>query len=155
MKNNTKNILISYENFNADSFINELMNSLTVNTSYSLLVKFGFEGNKLFYMSGPQIGIVLRDSHDINYYNNIFQIIEDRLEDIIVNYSLKSYPNNISLIIRVLTPLPDLIKNVKSLSLNKNLFQFSNTNKKMSRCSLIKEKTLAFCSFSATMNLEV
>ena len=121
MKNNTKNILISYENFNADSFINELMNSLTVNTSYSLLVKFGFEGNKLFYMSGPQIGIVLRDSHDINYYNNIFQIIEDRLEDIIVNYSLKSYPNNISLIIRVLTPLPDLIKNVKSLSLNKNI----------------------------------
>ena len=34
--------------------IEEFINKLNLNTTYSLLIKFSFAGNKLFYMAGKQ-----------------------------------------------------------------------------------------------------
>lgn len=42
---------------NATSIINFIIVNFHLNKNYSILMKFGFKGNSLFYMSGKQIGL--------------------------------------------------------------------------------------------------
>lgn len=46
-------------------------------------------------MSGNQIGIKITESHNINYYKNIYNIIILKIEDIISKYDVESLPDSI------------------------------------------------------------
>ena len=74
----TKNLfhekIFSYNDFNLKNFINFIMESFYTNDSYTILIKFGFNGNSYFYMSGRQIGLRLQNYHNLDYYNSIYNI---------------------------------------------------------------------------------
>jgi hypothetical protein len=97
------------------------MTKLYLNTTYSLLFKLGFSGN-IFYMVGIQIGLVVKDFHNIKHYNNIFDIINSRIEDLIARYKIDDLPLTISLMYKVIVPLPDLVKKKITNINNRNIF---------------------------------
>jgi hypothetical protein len=129
--------IVNFEDFNERSFINSLVENLTLNTTYSLLTKVGYEGNSSFYMAGPQIGIVVKHFHNTRHYANLYRIIEDRIINLKTSEKLKKVenlsPDTIYLMFKELVPLPELeltttrIKSIKHL--NNNMFKPVDTNK--------------------------
>ena len=78
-----------YNDFNATSFINFIMENFHLNNNYSILIKFWFSGNSIFYMSGKQIGLKIENSHDLKYYSHIYNVIIIRILDIMgKNYKI-------------------------------------------------------------------
>jgi hypothetical protein len=121
--------LFNYNNFNKNYLVEVLMTHLRLNETYSILFKFGFKGN-IFYMSGRQISVILKDFHNVKYYKEIYRILENRFIDLMEQYKIKSLPDSISFMYKILEPLPELaLKNIKSVSLNKNIFSIVETNK--------------------------
>lgn len=51
--------------------IEEFINKLNLNTTYSLLIKFSFAGNKLFYMAGKQSDLVIGNKHNKLKYRKL------------------------------------------------------------------------------------
>ena len=43
---------ILYDNFSKMNMVEDFVNKFNLNITYSLLIKFSFEVNKLFYMAG-------------------------------------------------------------------------------------------------------
>lgn len=127
-----KHIIIPLEFFTLKTFNDKLMLNLQIDNTYSILVKFGFLGNSLFYMSGSQIGIKISSFHNLKYYSQIFKIIESRIEDIIGKYNIESLPDSIIILYKPIT-----ISNVKllntnsinSLPLNRNQIEISKLKK--------------------------
>nr|YP_010697791.1 DNA polymerase [Porodaedalea chrysoloma]WCF76752.1 DNA polymerase [Porodaedalea chrysoloma] len=131
-ENNIKYIILNFNNFDLNSFIEALMYNLQLNTTYTLLIKFAFQGNSLFYMSGSQIGMVVKSSHNIDYYNKIYEVIRLRIEDVISKYDIDSLPDSIVIEYKVITVSKDLIINnidSKSLNLNNKIFPVNKLTK--------------------------
>ena len=51
---NFKRKVFNYNEFNVTCFVNFIMENFHLNSNYSILMKFGFNGNSLFYLSGKQ-----------------------------------------------------------------------------------------------------
>lgn len=125
-----RHITIPLDSFNLEYFIEILMLNLRTSNTYSILVKFGFLGNNVFYMSGSQIGVKISTSHDLKYYSQIYRIIELRIEDVIARYSLESLPNSIILSYKNINITNErIINKIKSLPLNRNQIELSKFNK--------------------------
>ena len=126
MKKNLTNknnyLVLSYKNFTVDRWIDLLIENFNLNTTYSLLIKLSFEGNSLFYMAGSQIGFVVKDNHNIDYYKRIYQIISDRIEDFVLLYDVEGYPDNLNIILKTIKSKPELIlKDITSISSDQNI----------------------------------
>jgi hypothetical protein len=80
--------IFSYDNFTSEYLVEVLMTHLRLNETYSILFKLGFNGNT-FYMSGRQIGVIVKDFHDVKYYKEVFRILENRLIDLMEQYKKK------------------------------------------------------------------
>jgi hypothetical protein len=105
-------------------FVNLLMTKFLLNTTYSLLIKLGFN-NHIFYMVGNQIGLIIRNFHNIKHYKNILDVINSRIEDLIARYKIDDLPLTINLMYKIIVPLPDLVlKNISNININinKNIF---------------------------------
>ena len=126
MKKNLTNknnyLVLSYKNFTVDRWINLLIENFNLNTTYSLLIKLSFEDDSLFFMAGSQIGFVVKDNHNIDYYKRIYQIISDRIEDFVLLYDVEGYPDNLNIILKRIKGKPELIlKDITSISLDQNI----------------------------------
>ena len=113
------------------AFINYLMEHLYINTNYSLIVKFSFNKNREVYMSGKQIGVVILNSHNIDFYQNIYKIILYRLELVMENYDKNIYPDTIIISYKALTHQDSLdYPKLATLNLeNKSMFIKTNLSK--------------------------
>lgn len=69
-----KHSIFSYTDFNQTNFINFIMENFHLNSTYTILVKFGFNSNSVFYMSGKQLGLKIKDSQDLSYYKNTYNL---------------------------------------------------------------------------------
>lgn len=83
-----KNYVFIYQDFNKDSFIKFLMENLHMNGSYSLLFKLGFYGNTVFYMLDHQLGITIKESHNTEFYEGIYDIILLKLDILFDRYQI-------------------------------------------------------------------
>jgi hypothetical protein len=128
-------VVISYRDFTLKKLIELLVIQLKMNSRYSLLFKLGLSGNR-FLMIGPQIGVVVKEKHNLNYYEKIHTIITDRIEHYIIsNSALESQLETLSILYKELDSLSELeMKNINLLSLNKEklntkIFQKTQTSK--------------------------
>jgi len=125
---NTLYLFFEREHFTSDSFVKSLTNHLKLNTTYSMLVKFSDGENTIFKMSGRQIGIVVKDNHDINFYAYLYDTCMQRVQSTAQNYD---YMNSIGLIEVSLVPINReneyILKNVNNLKLNKGIINVSKT----------------------------
>lgn len=111
--------IINIENFRVKLFINHLVENLSLNTTYSLLIKVGYSDNS-FYMAGKQIGIVVKHFHNIKYYENIYGIIVNKIEELETSDPKKGKPDTIYMLLKELIPLPGLeLTSIKPKELNK------------------------------------
>lgn len=106
----------NYNTFLESTFLEFIQISLNLETNYSILIKLSIE-NKKFYMIGSQIGLVIKDSHDLNNYKNIYQLIIDLIESTSDSYGIGT-PSSLIIMYKELSSFPVLeIKNIKNLSL--------------------------------------
>lgn len=117
--NKIKYMFFIYDSFTKEAFSNEIMKNFQLNTSYTLLVRFGAESNSIFKMAGSQIGINTGDEHHKQYYDEIFDVIWDRLELGLDSYGYIESIESISIMYSIITPSEELkLKNVNSYLFN-------------------------------------
>jgi hypothetical protein len=92
--------IYSYDEFNMFCFIKFIMEHLYLNSTYTIMIKLGFfnsNSNSVFYMLGSQIGIKLKDSHDIDKYKNIYNIIMLGIDEVISRYVVESFSDTVEI----------------------------------------------------------
>lgn len=92
-----KTYVFVYDVFSRDNFIKFLMENLYINSSYSILIKLGFDGNSVFYMLDHQMGITLKNTHNIDFYEDIYDIILLKINDLLLKYDIDHLPNTITI----------------------------------------------------------
>lgn len=128
-KNIFNDKIFSYSDFTKTTFINYIMENYRLNSINTMLIQLNYHKNGLFLMSGPQIGLKISDHHNIPYYENIYNIIIFRIDDITSKYDIDSLPETI--LVRqknlnlakglALTTIKDLEINKKNI--NKSVFK--------------------------------
>lgn len=119
-----------YSDFTETNFSHFIMENLLPNRSYSILIKLGFEGRS-FYMIGSQIGISVKNSHNINYYKNLYEVISFKINDLNDRYDINRDPDTVHILFKsidVPSSLVKLDKNSILSSLNKSVFKKSSLN---------------------------
>ena len=74
-----KYIHISFKDFTLERFQSEITKNFKLNTTYSILLKISSGNSLIFKMCGPQIGIVIGNEHNLDYYSNLYNIIITRI----------------------------------------------------------------------------
>jgi DNA polymerase type B, organellar and viral len=121
--------IINFERFRVKLFINHLVENLSLNTTYSLLIKVGYSDNS-FYMAGKQIGIVVKHFHNIRYYEDIYGIIANKIEELETSDPKQGKPDTVYMLLKEVIPLPGLeLTNIKPKELNKKIIKPVDTNK--------------------------
>jgi hypothetical protein len=125
---------IRFEFFNEKVFINILVENLNLNTTYSLLIKVGYASNSQFYMAGSQIGLVIKNFHNIRHYAGIYRIVSSRIEELKTSDGeSKVLADTIYFMFKELIPLPELelTKKIitKTKQINTNIIKITDTNK--------------------------
>ena len=106
----------TYESFSSESFINKILNHFHLNTTYSILIKVSSNNNLNFKMCGSQIGIVIKEDHNIKFYESLFSTIEYRIETVINNYDYMNSLDLIEIAYCTINPPQDLkLTNIKEL----------------------------------------
>nr|QWO71378.1 DNA polymerase [Calocybe cyanea] len=124
---NFKYLHVSYQEFNLNMFIKILTQNFKLNTTYSLLLKISSDNYMTFKMCGPQIGIVIKESHDLEYYSKLFDLIITRIEITIDKYNYMDHIEGLEIMYSVINPIKELtLKNLKNYNLNQ---QWINKNK--------------------------
>ena len=85
MKNkkiNFKYIHIPFENFTLGKFQGEIIKNFKLNTTYSIIIKISSSNNLIFKMCGPQIGLVVGNNHNLQYYSDLYNLILTRIENL-------------------------------------------------------------------------
>jgi len=79
-------------------------------------------------MLGPQVGIVVKDNHDISYYRDLFEYFNEKLESLMSIYNINT-PDFIDIIFKEIT-LDNQIKlgGISKIELPKRLIKISKTN---------------------------
>lgn len=117
-----KYIHISYEDFTLEKFKLEIMKNFKLNTTYSILLKISSDNNLIFKMCGPQIGIVIGNEHDLDYYSKLYNLILTRIETTIDNYNYIDSVNGLEIMYSVIIPQKELtLKNISKYSLNQQM----------------------------------
>ena len=125
-KLNIKYIHFSFESFTLENFQKILIHNLKLNTTYSLLLKISGDNNLIFKMCGPQIGLVIAEEHDLNYYSKLYDLILTRIETTIDSYNYLDKIDGIEIAYSVIIPQKELtLKNISPFP-----FGFFNFNLK-------------------------
>ena len=132
----TKNKIIfnyihfSYNNFTKENFRSEIINKFKLNTTYSIFIKISSQNNLIFKMCGPQIGLIIKNEHDLDFYNKLFSVIQIRIESTVDLYNYIENIDAIEIMYSIITPSTELaIKNISNLSLNKQLINVKEVKK--------------------------
>ena len=80
--------IIPFQDWNQIKFLNFLFTNLNLNSNYTLLFQYSLYETQTYYMLHRQIGVVVRETHDLKNYRNIFSFISERLEYIKERYEV-------------------------------------------------------------------
>jgi hypothetical protein len=140
LNNKFKTILMKYNDFTENNFVNSLVGNLYLNSSYSLLVVASYDYSYKSYSLSRQRGIYILDKHDINYYRSIYYIILEDIEDLLLKYDLTNYPNLVLLRYKQTFPSKELLILRNSSGTSGN--SFIANNKQISSPMAMDSKTL-------------
>jgi len=113
-----------------------LVTTLNMNSRYSLLFKLGLSENK-FLMLGSQIGVIVRDKHNINYYKDIYIRISELIEDYCNSNSTLSKK------IRTITILYKELNSSSFLELDLDNIELITENKEKINAVIFKKTSLS------------
>ena len=138
MKNNQKInfkfIHISFEDFTLENFLKIIMNNFQLNTTYSILLKISSNNNLIFKMCGPQIGLVVGNNHNLQYYSDLYNLILTRIETTVDSYNYIDTVDGLEIMYSVIIPQKDLtLKNISKYSLNHPTINKKETKKKFNQ----------------------
>jgi hypothetical protein len=104
-------------------FLNILFLNLQVRSINSILFQYTSYQQGIYYMLGKQVGVVVRDSHDLNHYRNLFEHYKEMLELLMDRYQLEE-PDFITFHFKTLhveEDLQSLQNNLSKIKLHKGL----------------------------------
>jgi hypothetical protein len=117
-----KYLHFKYTNFNEKSFINSITENFKLNTTYSLLIKISCDNNTIFKMTGVQIGLIIENVHNIEYYKGRYSVILKRIESTFDDYNNIKKIDTIEIVYFIVKTLPELVlKNVSNLRIPNKL----------------------------------
>nr|QWO71376.1 DNA polymerase [Calocybe gangraenosa] len=110
------------EDFTEDKFQNEIMKNFKLNTTYSILLKISSYNNLIFKMCGPQIGLIIKQEHDLDFYSKIYSLILTRIEQTSELYDYMETIESLEIMYSIIIPQKELIlKNISNYSLSQQL----------------------------------
>ncbi len=125
-----KYLHISYEDFTLENFKLEIMKIFKLNTTYSIILKISSDNNTIFKMCGPQIGIVIGNEHNLEYYSKLYNLILTRIETTIDNYNYIDTVEGLELMYCVIIPQKELtLKNISNYSLKQQMINKQQVKK--------------------------
>ena len=99
-----------------------MMKNLKLNTTYSILLKISSGNNTIFKMCGPQIGIVIGNEHDLEYYSKLYNLILTRIETTVDLYNYLDTIEHIQNMYSIIVNQKDLtLKNLSKYSLKQQM----------------------------------
>jgi hypothetical protein len=120
-------IIIKYSDFNSDKFIFSLMNNLLINNTYTIFLTIGFLASGNYYIINRQVGIIVKNNHEISRYLQIYDVYDKRISEMMLEYSMNV--------------LPDIVKiDFKLLNLDSNFLESSEEKKNLSLSKLMGSK---------------
>ena len=129
-KINFKYIHIAFEDFTLENFLNIITNNFKLNTTYSILLKISSSNNLIFKMCGPQIGIVINNEHDLQYYSKLYNLILIRIESTVDNYNYLDTVDGLEILYSVIIPQNELtLKNIGKYSLKQQMINQGEVRK--------------------------
>jgi len=130
IKSNIKFIHISYVDFTLENFQSEIMKNFKLNTTYSILLKISSNNNLIFKMCGPQIGLVIRNEHDLDYYLKLYELILIRIETTVDLYSYLDTIEQIEIMYSIIVPQKELtLKNLSKYYLKQQMINQKEVKK--------------------------
>lgn len=131
-KINTTNqyLHFSYDSFTLDHFMNTILRNFKLNTTYTILLKISTNNNLAFKMCGPQIGIHILNEHNLEFYSELYELINIRIDSTLENYTYIDKVDGLEIMYSVIKPQEELrLKNVSNYSFFKPLVSERNTKK--------------------------
>jgi hypothetical protein len=116
------------ESFTPNNFILDITRHLTTNTTYSFIIKINSNNNTIYKMCGRQIGIIIKDNHDLNKYEDIYYVILQRIDVTSNLYDYITDLSRIEIMFKSITHLKELkLKNINNLKFGTNLVNSKQT----------------------------
>jgi predicted hydrocarbon binding protein len=84
--NKYKYLYFSLNEFTSQNFVKEVVNNFKLNSTYSILIKISCENHTLFKMCGRQIGVAIKDEHNLDFYANLYSVINNRIDSVLNDY---------------------------------------------------------------------
>ena len=79
-KSNFVKVTVPFNELTEIKFLQVLMLNLKLHSLNTILFQYNEYSSSIHIMLGPQVGIVVKDSHNISYYRKLFQYYKDKLE---------------------------------------------------------------------------
>ena len=108
MNNILKIKKFNYNKFTKNNFVNFIMESFTINSSYTILIQLEYEGNSNYIMCGSQIKIQVLEIHNTDMYTNIYNVINLRIIELLEDYNIDTSPNSIIIRYKPLTQIENI-----------------------------------------------
>ena len=117
-----KYIHISFKEFTLEKFQSEITKNFKLNTTYSILLKISSGNSLIFKMCGPQMGIVIGNEHNLDYYSNLYNIILTRIETTIDNYDYLDVVEGLEIMYFAITTQKEMtLKNISNYNFNQQM----------------------------------
>src|SRR6202030_2879352 len=127
---NFKFIHMSFTNFTLEKFKSKIMKNFKLNTTYSILLKISSNNNLIFKMCGPQIGLVIGNEHDLDYYSKLYNLILTRIETTVDLYNYLDTIEHIQIMYSIIVNQKDLtLKNLSKYSLKQQMINQKEVKK--------------------------
>jgi hypothetical protein len=129
-KQNIKFLHYTFDAFTFINFKNDIISNFKLNTTYAILLKISSQNFLTYKMCGRQFPIIMKDNHDVDYYENIYNLILTKIEATTDIYNYIDKVDGIQIIYSVfIAPAELTLKNISKYPLNKNIINIKETNK--------------------------
>ena len=120
-----------YDSINMETFVEKVMNILLINSTYSMLIKFSDLENRVYKMAGEQIAVITTDKLDPKYFESLFNVIQQRIENALEIYDMTLDVGSIEIMFTIISCYDEevRIKNVNNIQFSKNHTNISKTKK--------------------------
>jgi hypothetical protein len=124
-----KNVTIPAHSFNQVNFINIMVLNLKLRSINTIMMQYSSYSDNKYYMLGSQIGVIVKDNHDIHNYKNLFEHFLEMYEILLDRYNLPE-PEFLTFKIKTLEVDEMLRKDQLShIELPKSVFKVTETKK--------------------------
>lgn len=123
-------VVIPFRELTEIKFLNTLLFNLKLKSLYTILYQYNLYSEGINYMLGPQVGINVKESHDLKYYKDLYKHLLDLLEITMSKYNLE-VADFIVIHLKEIV-LEDAIKTgqISKIKLNKGIVKVGSTKQK-------------------------